>query len=75
MADMLKVIEAKRIELKEKEELLKREEQRLNTLKKAVEEKIEAYTKLLTQVETTIKKIYAIPDLENFLGDRLRDGR
>jgi diadenosine tetraphosphatase ApaH/serine/threonine PP2A family protein phosphatase len=26
-------------------------------------------------IETTIKKIYAIPDLENFLGDRLRDGR
>ena len=26
-------------------------------------------------VETTIKKIYAVPDLENFLGDRLREGR
>lgn len=26
-------------------------------------------------VETTIKKIYQIPDLDNFLGDRLRDGR
>lgn len=26
-------------------------------------------------IETTIKKIYAVPDLENFLGDRLRDGR
>ena len=26
-------------------------------------------------VESTIKKIYAIPELENFLGDRLRDGR
>lgn len=26
-------------------------------------------------VETTIKKIYDVPDLENFLGDRLRDGR
>src|SRR5262249_32802389 len=25
--------------------------------------------------ETTIRKIYAIPELENFLGDRLRDGR
>ena len=25
--------------------------------------------------ETTIKKIYDIPDLDNFLGDRLRDGR
>lgn len=26
-------------------------------------------------VEKTIKKIYAIPELDNFLGDRLRDGR
>jgi len=26
-------------------------------------------------VDATVKKIYAIPDLENFLGDRLRDGR
>ena len=26
-------------------------------------------------IETTIEKIYAIPDLDNFLGDRLRDGR
>jgi len=26
-------------------------------------------------IETTVKKIYAVPDLENFLGDRLRDGR
>ena len=26
-------------------------------------------------VDTTIKKIYAVPELENFLGDRLREGR
>lgn len=26
-------------------------------------------------VDTTIKKIYDIPDLENFLGDRLKEGR
>jgi diadenosine tetraphosphatase ApaH/serine/threonine PP2A family protein phosphatase len=26
-------------------------------------------------VEKTIKKIYDIPELENFLGDRLREGR
>ena len=26
-------------------------------------------------IETTAEKIYAIPDLDNFLGDRLRDGR
>jgi hypothetical protein len=26
-------------------------------------------------VEATIRKIYAVPDLDNFFGDRLRDGR
>jgi diadenosine tetraphosphatase ApaH/serine/threonine PP2A family protein phosphatase len=26
-------------------------------------------------LETTIEKIYAVPELDNFLGDRLRDGR
>jgi diadenosine tetraphosphatase ApaH/serine/threonine PP2A family protein phosphatase len=26
-------------------------------------------------IDSTIKKIYGIPDLENFLGDRLREGR
>jgi hypothetical protein len=25
--------------------------------------------------ETTIQKIYETPELDNFLGDRLRDGR
>jgi diadenosine tetraphosphatase ApaH/serine/threonine PP2A family protein phosphatase len=26
-------------------------------------------------LETTVKKIYDVPELDNFLGDRLRDGR
>ena len=26
-------------------------------------------------IDSTIQKIYAIPNLENFLGDRLREGR
>lgn len=26
-------------------------------------------------IETTVKKIYAVPELDDFLGDRLRDGR
>lgn len=26
-------------------------------------------------VETTVKKIHAVPDLDRFLGDRLRQGR
>jgi diadenosine tetraphosphatase ApaH/serine/threonine PP2A family protein phosphatase len=33
------------------------------------------YRRVPYDVESTIKKIYAIPELENFLGDRLRDGR
>ncbi|MCS6850796.1 MAG: metallophosphoesterase [Gemmataceae bacterium] len=33
------------------------------------------YQRVEYDIETTIKKIYAIPELENFLGDRLRDGR
>jgi predicted phosphodiesterase len=33
------------------------------------------YRRVPYDIETTIKKIYAVPDLENFLGDRLRDGR
>jgi predicted phosphodiesterase len=33
------------------------------------------YRRVEYDIETTIKKIYDIPDLENFLGDRLRDGR
>jgi predicted phosphodiesterase len=33
------------------------------------------YRRVEYDVEKTVQKIYAIPDLENFLGDRLRDGR
>ena len=33
------------------------------------------YRRVDYDVEATIRKIYAINDLENFLGDRLRDGR
>jgi diadenosine tetraphosphatase ApaH/serine/threonine PP2A family protein phosphatase len=33
------------------------------------------YRRVEYDVEAVIKKIYAVPDLENFLGDRLRDGR
>src|SRR5881227_3957781 len=33
------------------------------------------YRRVEYDVDTTIKKIYAIDDLENFLGDRLREGR
>ena len=33
------------------------------------------YRRVEYDIEATIKKIYAVPELENFLGDRLRDGR
>jgi diadenosine tetraphosphatase ApaH/serine/threonine PP2A family protein phosphatase len=33
------------------------------------------YRRVEYDIDSTVKKIYAIPDLENFLGDRLRDGR
>ena len=33
------------------------------------------YRRVEYDIDTTVKKIYDIPDLENFLGDRLRDGR
>jgi predicted phosphodiesterase len=33
------------------------------------------YRRVEYRFEETIKKIYAIPDLDNFLGDRLREGR
>lgn len=55
--DMLKLIETKRLEQQGKEEALKREEQRLNVLRKEVDEKIAAYTKLLAQVEASLKKV------------------
>jgi predicted phosphodiesterase len=33
------------------------------------------YRRVEYDIEATIRKIYEVPDLENFLGDRLRDGR
>jgi diadenosine tetraphosphatase ApaH/serine/threonine PP2A family protein phosphatase len=33
------------------------------------------YRRVEYDIDTTVQKIYDIPELENFLGDRLRDGR
>ncbi len=33
------------------------------------------YRRLAYDFETTIQKIYSVPELEPFLGDRLRQGR
>jgi predicted phosphodiesterase len=40
-----------------------------------LEENTVYFRRVEYDVETTIKKIYAIPDIDNALGDRLRDGR
>ena len=55
--DPVKAIEAKRVELKEKEEAIKRDEVRLNALKKEVESRIETYTRLLSQMESVLKRV------------------
>ena len=34
-----------------------------------------SYRRVPYDFEVTAKKIYAIPELENFLGDRLKEGR
>jgi len=55
--DLLKLIEKKQTELKDKEALLRQEEKRLEALKKDVDERIEKYSKILGQVESVLKKI------------------
>jgi flagellar motility protein MotE (MotC chaperone) len=55
--DMVKFIESKRAELNDREERLKKEEQRLTALQKDVDEKIDRYTKLLAQIETALKRL------------------
>lgn len=40
-----------------------------------LENNIITYRRVAYDIETTAKKIYAIPELENFLGDRLKEGR
>jgi diadenosine tetraphosphatase ApaH/serine/threonine PP2A family protein phosphatase len=39
------------------------------------EQKIVQFRRVEYPVEKTIQKIYQVPELDNFLGDRLRDGR
>lgn len=58
--DTVKFVETKRVELKEKEEALKREEERLAALKKEVDEKIAVYSKLLTKIEAALTRVNAV---------------
>ncbi len=55
--DVIKLVEAKRLELKEREDAIKREEERLKALRADVEEKIAAYTSLLAKVEASLKRV------------------
>ena len=40
-----------------------------------LEDDVVRFRRVEYPMESTIQKIYEIPELENFLGDRLRDGR
>jgi flagellar motility protein MotE (MotC chaperone) len=63
--DPLKAVEEKRLELKEREDVLKRDELRLAALKKDVDEKIKTYTELLSRVEAALKRV------EQVKGDKI----
>jgi flagellar motility protein MotE (MotC chaperone) len=52
--DIASIIEKQRIELDRKEEIVKKETERLKTLKKEIEEDIAKYTKLLKQIDKSL---------------------
>lgn len=55
--DPLQLIEKKQRELKEREDNLKKEEERLKALERDIDEKIERYSKLLSQFEDLLRAI------------------
>jgi len=63
--DLLKFVESKRTELAEREESLKREEQRLQALRKDVDERIDRYTVILRKIES------ALANIETVRGERI----
>jgi len=65
--DPLKIVEEKRLELKEREDALKRDDQRLTALKKDVDEKIQTYTELLARVEDALRRV------EQVKGDKIEN--
>jgi flagellar motility protein MotE (MotC chaperone) len=60
--DMIKFVEKKQKEIKEKESTLLKEEERLKVLRKDIDERIEKYTRLLTQLENILKKLEQVQD-------------
>lgn len=55
--DDMSVLVRKQKEINEKEEAVRKEEERLNAIRKDVDGRIEKYTKLLEQLENILKKI------------------
>lgn len=55
--DMIKFINKRHKEIKEKEKTLKKEEERLNALSRDVDERIQRYTKILDQLEKVLVKV------------------
>lgn len=55
--DMVRFIERKQAELNNREDAVKREEERMAALLREVEERIEKYTKLLAQIEKALNKL------------------
>ncbi len=60
--DMILFIQKKQRELKEREESLERNEERLKAFKKDIDERIDKYEKLLTQLEAALKKIEQVQE-------------
>jgi flagellar motility protein MotE (MotC chaperone) len=58
--DLVQLLKKKNAEIIEKEETLKKEEERLLTLKKDIAEMINKYSKILNDLENAIKKVEAI---------------
>jgi flagellar motility protein MotE (MotC chaperone) len=55
--DIVQIIEKKQKELEKRENLIKKEEERIKILKKELDEKIERYIKILNQLEDTLKEL------------------
>lgn len=60
--DIVKSVLKKNLELKEKEERLNKEDERLRALKKDVDERIEKYSVILSKIETVLNKAEQIRD-------------
>jgi flagellar motility protein MotE (MotC chaperone) len=60
--DTLALIEKKQGEIKDKENTLQKEEERLKILRKDIDERLEKYTNLLNQLENVLNKLEHLQD-------------